>query len=436
MSERQQAGFEIDLCRAWTRLPRSLPLTTTDGRQVDVIHLGTWTHGFGPDFREAIISIANGPSLTGSIEIHLRSRGWIEHRHHLDARYNDVVLHVVGQDDAVETRRADGMLVPVVVLDMAIVAAAATEIDWALVGGDVCAESMAKDNPSRLREAIGALGDLRMTNRAARLEADLENAPPDEVLYREILAALGYAQNRDQMRELGSVVPWPVLAGAIDDSRRLALLLGAAGFLPLSDVELGMVGLNPEFGRIIAATWQSESRTWSIDPLPASTWALARIRPQNHPLRRLVQFGSLLASTDGRLANELLLPVREEVDPADRILELVNRAGVPPLGRDRARTIATNVVIPFAFAWAGMTGDRALADSASTLWGGLRAGEANERTRAGVRQVAGEVGLGRLTERHMQGLIHLTTALCEPRRCYECPVARLVLSGQASQGQG
>jgi len=53
---------EIDLCRAWTRLPRSIPLTTTDGRSVDVIHLGTWTYGFGPDFRDAIISIDDGPT--------------------------------------------------------------------------------------------------------------------------------------------------------------------------------------------------------------------------------------------------------------------------------------------------------------------------------------------------------------------------------------
>ena len=60
-------------------------LVTTDGRSVDVIHLGTWTHGFGPDFRNAVISIDNGPAEHGSVELHLRTRGWMDHRHHLEA---------------------------------------------------------------------------------------------------------------------------------------------------------------------------------------------------------------------------------------------------------------------------------------------------------------------------------------------------------------
>ncbi|MDP9368294.1 MAG: hypothetical protein M3Q03_08470, partial [Chloroflexota bacterium] len=26
-----------------------------DGREVQVIHRGTWTHGFGPDFQDALL---------------------------------------------------------------------------------------------------------------------------------------------------------------------------------------------------------------------------------------------------------------------------------------------------------------------------------------------------------------------------------------------
>src|SRR5687767_9238332 len=107
---------ELDLCRAWTRLPQSLALKTTDERAVEIVHLGTWTHGLGPDFRDAMICFDGTDFQTGSVELHLRTRGWIDHGHHLDPNYNDVILHVVTHMDPIDTRRQDGKVVPVIVL--------------------------------------------------------------------------------------------------------------------------------------------------------------------------------------------------------------------------------------------------------------------------------------------------------------------------------
>ena len=426
---RESAGLELDLCRAWTQLPRSIPLTTTEGLAIDVIHLGTWTHGFGPDFRDAIISIDSGPAISGSIEIHLRTRGWIEHKHHLDPRYNDVVLHVVGKHDLVETRRSDGKLVPTVALDIALTGVALQPVDWSVVGGEVCAESIARERPAVIRDALAGLGDLRMTRRSAVLESELARLSADELLYREIIEALGYSQNRTPMRALTEALPWQVLNSARSAGySTLGCLLGAGGFLPLSDAELAHTGMAPGQLRKAHDDWQTVSTNWAIGSMPATSWVLARIRPLNHPIRRLAQFAAIIERTNGRLATELLAPIRTGLDPSENLLELVGDGGAPALGRDRARTIATNVLIPFAFAQAAATGDHDLAEATSALWVSLKAGEANERTRKGVRQIAGDAGLRRLTERHMQGLVHLTTQLCEPRRCYECPIARIVVS--------
>src|SRR5215211_6634175 len=61
-------------------------------RRTGRAHRGTWTHGFGPDFRDAMIVIDGRDLVAGSIELHLRSGGWRAHGHHLDPRYNEVVL--------------------------------------------------------------------------------------------------------------------------------------------------------------------------------------------------------------------------------------------------------------------------------------------------------------------------------------------------------
>jgi hypothetical protein len=428
---------EIDLCRAWLRLPRSLPLTTTDGRAVDVIHLGTWTHGFGPDFRDAIISIAGGAAEHGSIELHLRSRGWTEHRHHLDPRYNDVVLHVVGRDDASETRRADGKLVPTVVLDMQSSGLSSAEPDWSLVGGEVCADHLARTQPDLIRGLIARLGDARMTARAAGVESRLTESTPDAVLHSGIMDALGYAANREPMAALVDRLPWAVLAtvagrGGDPFGDLCAALLGAGGFLPMSDREIAHSGLAPDRARAFVGTWLAMKDDWAIHSLPATAWTLARIRPANHPIRRLVQAAAIIAGSRFHPGGEVLPQLRNGSDPTERLANLVTTVGAPALGFDRARAITTNVLIPFGFAVASQNADHNLAEGVARLWETLPAAESNERTRRAVRQVTGDVGLKGIGARVHQGLIHLDRTLCAPRRCYECPIAGAVVREPAA----
>jgi hypothetical protein len=430
---------EIDLCRAWTRLPRSIPLTTTDGRSVDVIHLGTWTYGFGPDFRDAIISIDDGPTEHGSIELHLRTRGWSEHHHHLDPRYNDVVLHIVGQHDAVETRRADGKLVPTVVLDIRAMGLPTHEVDWSLVGGAVCAERLAREQPDLIRGIVGRLGDTRITARTDRIESRLTELPPDAVLYAEILDALGYVANREPMAAIAARLTWSnlgVIAGQDSGSfdRIIASLLGAGGFLPLSDAEIAHTGLLPDRAQALITNWSGIRSNWDLAPIASTDWTIARIRPANHPIRRLMQAAALIAGSGFHLTANLLSPLRGATDPTPFLIECVDRTGVPALGSDRARAIATNVLIPFGFALASQTGDAELAESTARIWESLPGAESNERTRRAVRQITGDIGMKRIGARLQQGLIHLDQTLCGPRRCYECPIAAVVVRESAAEG--
>ena len=81
---------EIALSAAWQAQRFTGPLRTVDGRVVEVVHRGTWTHGFGPDFRDAMILLDGRELRAGSVEVHLRTGAWAVHGHHLDPRYDDV----------------------------------------------------------------------------------------------------------------------------------------------------------------------------------------------------------------------------------------------------------------------------------------------------------------------------------------------------------
>jgi hypothetical protein len=120
--------------------------------------------------------------------------------------------------------------------------------------------------------------------------------------------------------------------------------------------------------------------------------------------------------------------VLERADPIERLRALTGTEGRPGIGSDRAIDILASGIIPLALALAAHSGDLDLTDAASTHWERLPAPSPNAVTRRAVHQVAGPSPVGKIGARGAQGLIHLDTVLCQPRRCFECPIAAAELS--------
>ncbi len=76
-----------------------IDLKTTSNETINIIQLGTHNkNADGPDFLFAKIQIDN-IILVGHIEIHTNCKEWFHHKHHLDNNYDNVILHVVYEDD-------------------------------------------------------------------------------------------------------------------------------------------------------------------------------------------------------------------------------------------------------------------------------------------------------------------------------------------------
>jgi hypothetical protein len=428
---------ELSLSAVWNDQRFGGPLRTTDGRLVEVVHRGTWTHGFGPDFRDAMVLLDGRDLLTGSIEIHLTTGAWRDHGHHLDPRYDEVVVHVVQRHDGNETRRSDGALVPVVELGIdegELRAIAVGGIDWQKVGGEVCAEELTREQPAGIRAILWRLGDVRLAAKSARIEARLTGVPPGEVLYQELFDGLGFSANREPMRAVASRLPLAdceIALGTVSLGRRLdlarGLLFGVAGFLPLSPVDASFARIGPAESGKAERFWFEAGSAWHGECLPATAWTRARVRPANHPALRLSAAAALVANARGGLVAALLAPLQQGIDPVVALRELAVWGGEIGIGEDRAVGLVVNALLPFALALAEHTGDSRLADSASAAWERLPPAESNEVTRRALRQVAGAARLTNLGARGQQGLIHLDASLCSSRRCYECPIAGRVL---------
>ena len=87
---------------------------TSSNELLEVITTGNYNTSSGPDFFNARIRIAH-QEWAGNLEVHLKSSDWYAHGHESDLNYDNVILHVVWEDDA-DVFRKDGSRVPTLIL--------------------------------------------------------------------------------------------------------------------------------------------------------------------------------------------------------------------------------------------------------------------------------------------------------------------------------
>lgn len=416
------------------------PWRLVDGRRVQVRYRGRWSAGFGPDFSDAQL-LFDGQPITGAVEIHRDAADWRAHGHHLDRAYTAVALHVVLNDDGTPCRTRDGRIIPTLVL-APILAGALADFPAAAaplggLGDTPCARDFLTAGTDDLLRVIGRAGDARLALKAAAIEARFAAAPPGDALYAALLDALGYSANRAPMAALADALPLRTLetyALAQPASEReeavAALLLGTGGFLDahapasLTDVHR------------VRHIWHAIRPTQPVPP--DFGWETARVRPVNHPARRLLALAALLGgngAAEGLIATMLaplmqypdeprllVRALRQTLRPPSRLL----RGEVSPIGADRAGEVALNVVLPFALAYGLRTENETLVSAAERAWDAYPATRGNSVTRAMTEQLGGTDGLRVRTGRLQQGLIALYRERCKARRCATCPVTALL----------
>ncbi len=94
------------------------PLTTTTSESIVIKNPGTLNKYAGPDFFNASVEVG-GQLWAGNVEMHLKSSDWYAHHHETDSNYDNVILHVVWEDD-VSVFRKDGSKIPTLALKSVI----------------------------------------------------------------------------------------------------------------------------------------------------------------------------------------------------------------------------------------------------------------------------------------------------------------------------
>jgi uncharacterized protein DUF2851 len=387
---------------------RPSPLQTLDGREVIVHSPGRWNLQAGPDFQQASITFVDGIRHRGDVEIHRYASGWTAHRHHLDTRYNNVILHVFLWNDrqAPEVRRADGQSVAQIALAHFLARPlAAYQTDIALedypyktthVHGR-CYETLQRLAPQEVGEVLDRAGDTRLQQRVWRWSRREGQVGLMQVMYEAILRALGSTGHRQHFQALAGAVSWDELQrclGSIPLQDRgiaaEALLLGIAGMLPYNTCPSETMDTETrQYVMVLQDYWHTFPAAIQQCARHDINWRQPHVRPANTPERRLAGMAQILAhygSTslfDAAVAlcqasylERAARPVRALGHALARLLDIPTLSywtrrthlggriskGQRLIGTQRARSVVIDAMLPVLMLYAQHSADAALCE--------------------------------------------------------------------------
>ncbi len=403
-------------------------LRTTTGDIIEVLHPGTPNQDQGPDFLQSRVRI--GQQLwAGHVEIHIRSSAWYLHMHEHDSHYNNVILHVVWEEDQ-PALTLDGYRIPCLELSGRVdhtlldrYRRLMNNVEWV-----PCAAAL-HTIPELLRTAwLERLMAERLEEKSDHIVRMLERFQFDweQVFYIMLARQLGAPANRAAMEELAIRIPLRLLLKHRDrPDQAEALLFGAAGMLGKEIQHPYVLQLKREF--------EFQSLKHHIRPMPALHWKFMRMRPAHFPSLRIAQLANIIIQSDGFVSLiESFTPARDwvrlfSVTPPDPFWDTHYhlKEEAPPaskrLGKKTSETLLINVVIPLMFVYGKHQGKPALKDFALTMMTKL------EPEQNAIVSGWKTCGWAALDAGQSQALLYLRKQYCDQKRCLHCAIGLHVL---------
>jgi hypothetical protein len=415
--------------------PRALYVET--GEPLQILSPGTLNTNQGPDFLRASIRIGE-TVWVGSVELHLCASGWERHAHGEDRNYNNVILHVVWEDDA-EGGWAE-RAIPLLVLQ--------PRVPKLLLGkyGEWMKSRSFVACAGQVRELRGELWSAwKRSLLMERLERKTEfvreclrqnHGHWDETAWWMLARIFVFSVNAGAFEATARSLPFTVLYRHRHRPEQLeALLLGQAGLLEQEFADdPAAAGLKKEFYHL--------RHKYRLRPIH-EPMLLLRMRPGNFPAVRLVQlagligrgfpwFGKVREAGSVRELKELLEGVaagekRGEAGAAGEGsggsgTEEQHRVGIrAKMGASMKGSILINTFLPLLFAYGSLRGLDEYRKRALEWMEGLGA-ENNWITRGWL-----ELGATNRNAADSQSLIELKTRYCEPKGCLGCDIGKALL---------
>jgi hypothetical protein len=406
-------------------------LFDANGNKIIVIRPGEYNKDSGPDFFNARISV-DGTVWAGNIEIHTKSSHFDTHGHQNDPAFDNVILHVVAEDDK-KVFNTKGEEIPTTGISYA---PELFQKYISLVNNPsiiACQDEIGKVDKFLVRHWLNSLVIERLIKKSesiTKIFADTGN-DWEETFYRMLARYFGFRINTEPFEMLASALPFRIIRKHADNLFQVeALLFGTAGML---EEGLFRDALSDEYYRNLIREYSVLSAKYSLKPVHGWLWKFSRLRPANFPTVRISQLAAMLSVSGGLFSKvietRLIKELKEVFEVAASqywddhfVFGRKSRNVTKCTGEQAASIFLINAVIPVIFVY-GQTRDiHVLSERALSFLEEIPAEENS------IIDEWREAGVEADSAFYSQSLIQLRNEYCKKRRCLECRIGSSLVS--------
>ena len=276
---------------------------TSDGIELSILEVGSHNYNSGPDFFNAKIEIED-QLWAGNVEIHIKSSDWYLHGHEKDPNYDNVILHVVWEDD-MDIFRKDNSTIPTLELKNIVNPRTIQAYDSLLLNGTKkwinCEKNFFRFDDFTLDNWLERVYFERLEKKSIRILEMLQKSENnwEEVLFKSLLKNFGSKVNGDAFESLSNHIDFKVLQKIGASQFNLeALLFGQARLLEEKNSQ------EPYYQSLQKEYYYLKSK-FELDNSLVQAPRFFRLRPDNFPNIRLSQFSNLM-SNNPRLFSKII----------------------------------------------------------------------------------------------------------------------------------
>lgn len=409
-------------------------LFDSDGNLIRVIHPGDYNRDSGPDFFNARISIAD-TEWAGNVEIHTRASHFDAHGHNVDHAFDNVILHVVAENDRRIFNSKGAELLTVELEYDPVYFEKYLELvnDPAVIA---CQNDIRKLDGFYIRHWLHSLLVERLIKKGETILKIFSDTGNDweETFYRVLTRYFGFRVNTQPFEMLASALPFRIIRKHADNRFQIeALLFGTAGML---DEGLFKEAVSDSYYRDLIKEYKILSAKYSLKPIHGWLWKFNRLRPVNFPTLRISQLSALFSASDGLFSRILDASCPAELKALFEVsassywddhyifgkksLFIIKKTGM-----QATDIFLINAVIPVIFVYGRYKNSHAVCEKALTFLEVI-----NPETNSLIQDWKLS-GVEAESAFYTQALIQLTNEYCRKRKCLECRIGcKLISTGK------
>lgn len=401
-------------------------LQSTNNELISIQKTGNHNTNSGPDFLEANIQI--GEQLwAGSVEIHLKSSDWYVHNHEADTAYDNVILHVVWEDDIPVYRKSNTPISTLVLKGLVPkhIWNNYKELFQKSNRWIPCENQLKNMDSFGWNNWLERLYIARLESKSKEIEELLTNSVNDweAVLFQLLAKNFGLKVNGLAFKNLASSIDFSIIRKESNDALLLeALLMGQAGLLQ-DDIQ------DPYYIEL-QKNYQFQQDKYKIESSIEKV-QFFRLRPANFPSIRLSQLAQLL-SKNKSLFQELMHT--KELNEFYSILQVrantywnthyvfgkESKKSIKKITKPFIDLLLINTIIPLQFAYQKYKGNHDI----ESLLGLIK--KIKPEKNSIINKYKG-LGIAVNNTMESQALLQLHTTYCKSKRCLDCAVGLDIL---------